>query len=64
MYFRPRLPRRLKTGMKSRLFQAALANDVLYVPGELCKNACRSLQAEHLRPALAIVEAKVLPRPT
>ena len=36
MYFWPRLPRRLQTGMKSRLFQAALANDVLYVPGELC----------------------------
>lgn len=26
---------------------------------ELCKNACRSLQAQHLRPALAGVEAKV-----
>jgi len=31
---------------------------------ELCPNACRSLQAEHLRPALALVEAKVPPRPT
>ena len=29
---------------------------------ELCKNACRSLQAEHLKPALAMVEAKVAPR--
>jgi hypothetical protein len=31
---------------------------------QLCKNACRSLQAEHLKPALAGVEAKVSPRPT
>jgi hypothetical protein len=31
---------------------------------ELCKNACRSLQAEHLRPALAMVENKVGPRCT
>jgi Druantia protein DruA/DDE_Tnp_1-associated len=29
---------------------------------ELCRNACRSLQAEHLKPALAMVEAKVAPR--
>jgi hypothetical protein len=28
---------------------------------ELCKNACRSLQAQHLKPALAMVEAKVAP---
>lgn len=31
---------------------------------ELVKNARRSLQAEHLRPALAAVEAKAPPRPT
>jgi hypothetical protein len=31
---------------------------------ELCKHACRSLQAAHLRPALAMVEDKVLPRCT
>lgn len=31
---------------------------------ELCKNARRSLQAEHLRPELAAVEAKVAPRCT
>jgi Domain of unknown function (DUF4338)/DDE_Tnp_1-associated len=31
---------------------------------ELCRNACRSLQAEHLRPALALVEAKIPPRCT
>jgi hypothetical protein len=31
---------------------------------ELCKNACRSLQAQHLKPALAGVQAKVPPRPT
>jgi len=31
---------------------------------ELCKNARRSLQAEHLRPALAAVEARTPVRPT
>lgn len=31
---------------------------------ELCKNARRSLQAEHLRPALAAVAAKALAHPT
>jgi 2-aminoadipate transaminase len=30
------LPRGMKSGVKSKLFQEALANDVLYVPGELC----------------------------
>lgn len=30
---------------------------------ELCRNARRSLQAEHLRPDLAVVEAKGTPRP-
>ena len=29
---------------------------------ELCRNARRSLQAEHLRPALAMIEAKATPR--
>jgi len=29
---------------------------------ELCPNACRSLQAQHLKPALAMVEEKVAPR--
>jgi len=28
---------------------------------ELCRNACRSLQAEHLRPELAVVETKEIP---
>ena len=31
---------------------------------ELCKNARRSLQAQHLKPALAMVEDKVAPRCT
>jgi hypothetical protein len=30
----------------------------------LCRNACRSLQAEQLKPALAVVEARVAPRCT
>jgi hypothetical protein len=29
---------------------------------ELCRNARRSLQAEHLKPTLAVVEAKVMPK--
>jgi 2-aminoadipate transaminase len=36
LYFWARLPRGLKTGEKSKVFQAALKHDVLYVPGELC----------------------------
>ena len=30
------MPKKIKSGAKSKLFQAALAHDVLYVPGELC----------------------------
>lgn len=36
LYFWARAPRSTATGTRSRLFQSALANDVLYVPGELC----------------------------
>lgn len=36
LYFWARLPRRVASGAKSKLFQSALAHDVLYVPGELC----------------------------
>jgi 2-aminoadipate transaminase len=36
LYFWARLPQRLKSGTGSPLFQQALANNVLYVPGELC----------------------------
>jgi 2-aminoadipate transaminase len=36
LYFWARLPEHVKSGMKSRLFQTALAHDVVYVPGELC----------------------------
>lgn len=36
MYFWARLPRHMKSGIRSGLFQAALAGNVLYVPGELC----------------------------
>lgn len=36
LYFWARLPRGAKAGPKSKIFQAALAADVLYVPGELC----------------------------
>jgi 2-aminoadipate transaminase len=36
LYYWARLPRQSKSGVRSKLFKAALARDVLYVPGELC----------------------------
>ena len=36
LYFWAKLPRRVRTGPKSKFFRAALARDVLYVPGNLC----------------------------
>jgi len=36
LYFWARLPKHIPTGVKSKVFQTALKNDVLYVPGELC----------------------------
>jgi 2-aminoadipate transaminase len=36
LYFWARLPQRLKSGASSKVFKKALANNVFYVPGELC----------------------------
>ena len=36
LYFWARLPKGVSAGAKSKIFQAALKSDVLYVPGELC----------------------------
>jgi 2-aminoadipate transaminase len=36
LYFWARLPNGISAGVKSKVFQTALKNDVLYVPGELC----------------------------
>jgi 2-aminoadipate transaminase len=36
LYVWARMPRRVKTGVHSKLFQTALQKDVLYVPGALC----------------------------
>jgi len=36
LYFWARLPKGISSGTKSKVFQTALKNDVLYVPGELC----------------------------
>ncbi len=36
LYFWARLPKGISAGVNSKLFQAALKHDVLYVPGELC----------------------------
>jgi 2-aminoadipate transaminase len=36
LYFWARLPKGIAAGVNSKVFQAALKQDVLYVPGELC----------------------------
>ena len=36
LYFWARLPKNVSSGAKSKVFQTALKNNVLYVPGELC----------------------------
>ena len=36
LYFWARLPKSVQTGIESKLFKSCLANDVFYVPGELC----------------------------
>ena len=36
LYFWARLPKGISAGVKSKVFQTALKNDVLYVPGEFC----------------------------
>ncbi len=36
LYYWPRLPKGVRSGTQSRLFQSALDNGVFYVPGELC----------------------------
>jgi len=36
LYFWARLPGEISAGVKSKVFQTALKNDVIYVPGELC----------------------------
>ena len=36
LYFWARLPRGISSGVKSKLFRAALRRDVLYVPGAIC----------------------------
>ncbi|HEX5399833.1 MAG TPA: PLP-dependent aminotransferase family protein, partial [Verrucomicrobiae bacterium] len=36
LYFWARLPKGISTGLNSKMFKAALKNDVLYVPGGIC----------------------------
>jgi 2-aminoadipate transaminase len=36
LYFWARLPKGISASVKSKVFQTALKNDVLYVPGEIC----------------------------
>jgi 2-aminoadipate transaminase len=51
LYFWARLPKGISAGVNSKIFQAALQNDVLYVPGELCyaDDAWRRKPANELR---------------
>jgi 2-aminoadipate transaminase len=36
LYYWARLPVKVRSGVKSKVFQTAVARDVIYVPGELC----------------------------
>ena len=51
LYFWARLPKGVSAGVNSKIFQAALKNDVLYVPGELCyaEDSWRRKPANELR---------------
>jgi 2-aminoadipate transaminase len=51
MYVWARLPQHVSAGPKSRFFRAALARDVLYVPGELCyaHDPCRVKPPNEMR---------------
>jgi len=51
LYFWARLPKGVSAGVNSRIFQAALKSDVLYVPGELCyaEDSWRRRPANELR---------------
>ncbi|MFO1487321.1 MAG: PLP-dependent aminotransferase family protein [Verrucomicrobiota bacterium] len=51
LYFWAKLPRGVATGPKSKLFQAALAKDVFYVPGVLCyaEDSSRRQPAHEMR---------------
>lgn len=51
LYVWARLPAKSSAGVKSVLFQRALKNDVLYVPGELCyaEDATRKKPANEMR---------------
>jgi 2-aminoadipate transaminase len=51
LYFWARLPKNISAGVNSKIFQAALKSDVLYVPGELCyaEDSSRRKPANELR---------------
>lgn len=51
LYVWVQLPKRVRTGPKSKLFKNAVVNDVLYVPGELCyaEDRTRSKPTHELR---------------
>jgi len=51
LYFWARLPKGMSAGVNSKIFQAALKHNVLYVPGELCyaDDSARRKPANELR---------------
>jgi len=51
LYFWARLPKGISAGVNSKIFQAALKHNVLYVPGELCyaDDSARRKPANELR---------------
>jgi 2-aminoadipate transaminase len=51
LYFWVQLPKTVRTGARSKLFKSAVANDVLYVPGEFCyaEDRARSKPKHELR---------------
>ena len=51
LYFWARLPKGISAGVNSKIFQAALQHNVLYVPGELCyaDDSARRKPANELR---------------
>jgi 2-aminoadipate transaminase len=51
LYFWARLPKAMRSGVKSKLFQTAVSRDVLYVPGELCyaEDAARARPDHEMR---------------
>lgn len=62
LYVWVQLPAALKSGMNSRLFKSALAEEVLYVPGELCyaEDASRRRPSHEMRLSFGAASEKAI----